>query len=136
MVGYGNHTPVLKRSMEPELIRKLHSVAFRATKSECLDLPAVTDIIRTVELETTAVKVYRDLVKESYAELSGWQGVTVTKHSHKASAIVAANGRFHRGRRRQHTTEHQPRQVERSIRYLGGSTAGRQKAGGYRKVHP
>lgn len=78
MVGYGNHTPVLKRSMEPELIRKLHSVAFRATKSECLDLPAVTDIIRTVELETTAVKVYRDLVKESYAELSGGKEVTVT----------------------------------------------------------
>lgn len=78
MVGYGNHTPVLKRSMEPELIRKLHSVAFRATKSECLDLPAVTDIIRTVEFETTAVKVYRDLVKESYAELSGGKEVTVT----------------------------------------------------------
>jgi len=69
MTGYGQHTPVLKKSMEPELTAKLHSIAFRATKAECLDLPATTDIIRTVELEPAAMKVYRDLVKESYAEL-------------------------------------------------------------------
>jgi SNF2 family DNA or RNA helicase len=78
MVGYGNHTPVLKKSMEPELTRRLHSIAFRATKAECLDLPAVTDIIRTVELEPAAAKVYRDLVKESYAELGSDKEVTVT----------------------------------------------------------
>ena len=70
MVGYGNHIPVLKKSMEPELTRRLHCIAFRATKAECLDLPAVTDIIRSVELEPAAMKVYRDLVKESYAELA------------------------------------------------------------------
>jgi SNF2 family DNA or RNA helicase len=69
MVGYGNHTPVLKKATEPELTRKLHSIAFRATKAECLDLPPVTDIVRTVDLEPAAAKVYRDLVKESYAEL-------------------------------------------------------------------
>ena len=69
MTGYGNHTPVLKKSMEPELTRKLHSIAFRATKAECLDLPEITDIIRHVELEPAAAKVYRDLVKDSYAEL-------------------------------------------------------------------
>lgn len=34
MVGYGNHVPVLKKSMEPELKRKIHSVAFMATKVE------------------------------------------------------------------------------------------------------
>ena len=69
MVGYGNHTPVLKKAMADELTRRLHSIAFRATKAECLDLPATTDIIRSVELEPAAMKVYRDLVKESYAEL-------------------------------------------------------------------
>ena len=36
MVGYGNHTPVLKKSMEQDLMRKIHSIAFRATKAECL----------------------------------------------------------------------------------------------------
>ena len=77
MVGYGNHTPVLKRSMERELTERLHSIAFRATKAECLDLPATTDIIRPVELEPAAMKVYRDLVKDSHAEL-GKTEVTAT----------------------------------------------------------
>ena len=78
MVGYGNHTPVLKKSMEPELTERLHSIAYRATKSECLDLPMTTDIVRTVELEPAAAKVYRDLVKESYAELGNDREVSAT----------------------------------------------------------
>jgi SNF2 family DNA or RNA helicase len=69
MTGFGNYTPVLKREMEPELTEKLHSIAFRATKSECLDLPSTTDIIRYVELEPATAKIYRALVKDSYAEL-------------------------------------------------------------------
>lgn len=77
MTGYGNHTPVLKRSMEQELMRKLHSIAFRATKAECLDLPETTDIVRYVELEPAAMKVYRNLVRDSYAAL-GDSEVTVT----------------------------------------------------------
>lgn len=77
MRGYGNHTPVLKRSMEQDLMRRLHCIAYRATKAECLDLPETTDIVRYVDLEPAAVKLYRDLVKESYAEL-GQSEVTVT----------------------------------------------------------
>lgn len=77
MTGYGNHTPVMKKNMEQELMKRLHCIAFRATKAECLDLPEMTDIIRYVDLEPAAVKVYNDLVKESYAEL-GKSEVTVT----------------------------------------------------------
>ena len=77
MVGYGNHTPVLKKSMEQDLMRKLHSIAFRATKAECLDLPETTDIVRYVDLEPSAMRVYRDLVRDSYVEL-GKGEVTVT----------------------------------------------------------
>lgn len=77
MTGYGNHTPVLKKSMEQELIEKIHSIAYRCTKAECLDLPATTDIIRYVELETSAAKIYKDLVNDSFAELSKGE-VTVT----------------------------------------------------------
>ncbi len=76
MVGYGNHTPVLKRSMEAELTEKLHSISYRATKAECLDLPETVDVIRQVELEPAALRVYRQLVKESYAELSGGKEIT------------------------------------------------------------
>ena len=78
MVGYGNHTPVLKKSMEGELTEKLHSISYRATKAECLDLPETTDVIRQVELEPAALRIYRGLVKESYAELAdGEQGAPV-----------------------------------------------------------
>ena len=76
MVGYGNHTAVLKRSMEAELTEKLHSISYRATKAECLDLPETVDVIRQVELEPAALRVYRQLVKESYAELSGGKEIT------------------------------------------------------------
>lgn len=77
MVGYGNHTPVLKKSMEGELTEKLHSISYRATKAECLDLPETTDVIRQVELEPAALRIYRGLVKESYAELASGE-VTAT----------------------------------------------------------
>ena len=77
MVGYGNHTPVMKRSMEAEFTEKLHSIAFRATKAECLDLPETTDVVQRVDLEPAALRAYRQLVKDSYAELSEGS-VTVT----------------------------------------------------------
>ena len=77
MVGYGSYTPVMKERMEPEYTERLHSIAYRATKAECLDLPDTTDIIQRVELEPGAWRTYQQLVKDSYAELS--QGaVTVT----------------------------------------------------------
>lgn len=69
MTGYGNHTPVMKKSMESEFTRCMHSIAFRATKSECLDLPETTDIIRKVELEPSAMKLYKRMVEESFADL-------------------------------------------------------------------
>ena len=69
MVGYGKHTPILKRSMEQDLMRRLHSIAFRATKAECLDLPETIEIVRSVDLEAPAARIYRDLVRDSYAEL-------------------------------------------------------------------
>lgn len=83
MVGYGNHTPVLKKSMENELMERMHRIAFRATKAECLDLPEAVDILRQVELEPGALRIYRALVKESYAELSGGVDAPV--------AVTAAN---------------------------------------------
>lgn len=70
MTGYGKHTPVLKKRTEPELTERIHSIAFRATKSECLDLPDTTDIIQKVELEPNAMKAYKSLVKDSLAQLT------------------------------------------------------------------
>lgn len=93
MTGYGNHTPVLKKAMEPELTAKMHSIAIRATKAECLDLPETTDIIRRIELEPHAIKVYQNLVKESYAELSDGE-VSVTNVLTKLLRLSQLTGGF------------------------------------------
>ena len=69
MVGYGNHTPVLKTSMAEELTRRIHIIAFRATKAECLDLPETMEIVRTVELEPQARRLYQQLVRDSYTRI-------------------------------------------------------------------
>ena len=59
----------------PELVKKAHSIAFRVTKEEALDLPDTIDEIRPVALEGKAQKLYKAFVKESYMELSkGEQG--------------------------------------------------------------
>jgi len=93
MVGYGKHMPVLKKSMEPELMSKIHSIAFRVTKEECLDLPETTDIVRFVTLENEAVRVYKDLVTECYAELKRGE-ITVTNVLTKMLRLCQLTGGF------------------------------------------
>ncbi len=70
MVGYGNHTPQFRTYMLDEFLQRMHSVAFRVTKDECLDLPKITEEVRTVELEPKTMKIYKELQKESYTELA------------------------------------------------------------------
>lgn len=93
MVGYGNHTPVLKRSMEDELTQRMHSIAYRVTKAECLDLPKITDIIRKVELEPKATGLYKALVKDSFAELEKGE-VTITNVLTKLLRLSQLTGGF------------------------------------------
>lgn len=93
MVGYGGYTPVLKESMKDELMEKLHSIAFRATKSECLDLPPTTDIIRYTELEPKAINIYQSLVKDSFAELSNCE-IAVTNVLTKLLRLSQLTGGF------------------------------------------
>lgn len=69
MKGYGNHTPIFRRWMTDDFLQRLHSVAFRVTKHECLDLPEITGEVRTVDLERDAAKIYDSIEAESYAEL-------------------------------------------------------------------
>ena len=69
MTGYGQHVPVIKANMSAELSRRIHSIAFRATKAECLDLPETTEIVRTVELESPAQRLYQSMVRDSFISL-------------------------------------------------------------------
>jgi SNF2 family DNA or RNA helicase len=60
----------------PELIRKAHSIAFRVTKQEALDLPEQIDQTLYCFLEPKAQAIYRQLQKESVALLSQEKLVT------------------------------------------------------------
>lgn len=93
MVGYGLHTPVLKESMKDELKNKIHSIAFVAKKSECLDLPETTEIIRKVELEPYAMNTYKHLVRDSFAELKNSE-ITVTNVLTKILRLSQLTGGF------------------------------------------
>ena len=69
MSGYGGHTPYFRKSMTDEFLKRMHSIAFRVRKDECLDLPEVTEEIRMVDLEPDAAKLYTQIEEESYAEM-------------------------------------------------------------------
>jgi SNF2 family DNA or RNA helicase len=96
MVGYGNHTPILKASMAEELTRRIHSIAFRAIKVECLDLPETTEIIRSVELEPQARKLYQQLVRDSYAQIKGGE-ITAANVLTRLLRLSQLTGGFLRG---------------------------------------
>lgn len=73
--GYGNHQYLGARHLD-ELTRRMHSVALRARKEDCLDLPEKTFEERPVLLEDDAAKLYERIRKESYAELASGETVT------------------------------------------------------------
>ena len=93
MCGYGNHTPVLKESMKEELKNKIHSIAFVVKKSDCLDLPEITEIVRKIELEPRAMNTYKKLVQDSFIELKNSE-VTATNILTKILRLSQLTGGF------------------------------------------
>lgn len=77
MLGYGNHTPVFRKHMTEKFLQKMHSIAFRVTKKECLDLPDITEEVRYVQLEDKCMKLYQEIQKESFAEIQGTEVTAV-----------------------------------------------------------
>ncbi|WP_218915176.1 DEAD/DEAH box helicase, partial [Caldanaerobius polysaccharolyticus] len=68
MGGYGGHQVIGYNRLD-ELIQKAHSIAFRVTKEEALDLPEQVDEFRYCELEPKAKRIYEEIKKDSYTEL-------------------------------------------------------------------
>lgn len=77
MGGYGQHQIVGYRNMD-ELVEKEHSVAYRVTKEECLDLPQQTFINRYVQFTEAEQAIYEQLRKSSFLELETGENVTAT----------------------------------------------------------
>lgn len=73
--GYGNYQVVGYKNL-PDLTEKAHSIAFRITKKEALDLPDQVDTTRYIELEPKARAIYNQVERESYAELNNGEIIT------------------------------------------------------------
>ena len=71
MTGYGNHIPVFRQSMAEDFLKRMHCIAYRVTKEECLDLPEIREEVRKVELEPKAMRMYEELQEDCYTELKG-----------------------------------------------------------------
>ena len=69
MGGYGGYVPIFKKEMMEDFLKRMHSIAFRVRKEECLNLPAITEEVRIVDLEPKALRLYSEIEDESYAEL-------------------------------------------------------------------
>lgn len=68
MGGYYNHQIIKYKNMD-ELTSKAHSIAYRITKEEALDLPEQIFLNRYCELEPGARRTYDAVARQSYAEL-------------------------------------------------------------------
>lgn len=93
MGGFQRHQIVGYRDMD-KLIQKAHSVAYRVTKEECLDLPEQTFLNRYIEFEPAARKLYEQIKRESYAELDGGDTVTATTILTKLLRLQQLTGGF------------------------------------------
>lgn len=60
----------------PDLIGRAHSIAFRVTKDEALDLPPFLDVRRYCELEPSAAKTYASVADDMVAQLENGDMVT------------------------------------------------------------
>jgi SNF2 family DNA or RNA helicase len=68
VLGYFKQ-PVAYQNL-PELVEKAHSIAYRVTKADALDLPETIDEVHPIILESKAMRLYKEFVRDSYMELS------------------------------------------------------------------
>ena len=75
MGGFSNRQIVGYKDLDG-LIRKEHSIAYRVTKEEALDLPEQTFITRNIRMDTKDKNLYDQIRKNSFAELESGGQIT------------------------------------------------------------
>lgn len=68
MGGFNNYQIIKFKNLE-ELAEKAHSIAYRVTKEEALDLPDVIHQNVYAELEPKAMKLYREMAEQSLVKI-------------------------------------------------------------------
>src|SRR5690606_36636351 len=85
VVGYKNMA---------ELVQKAHSIAFRVTKAEALDLPEQVDQVLYATLEPEAQRLYNQMARESVAELSQERVITAANVLARLLRLSQISGGF------------------------------------------
>lgn len=85
---------VMRIINEDELVEKEHSIAFRVTKEEALDLPEQTFEIRHIEMTPKERRTYDMLMRESVASIEGEGTITATTVLTKLLRLQQLTGGF------------------------------------------
>ena len=93
MGGFNPHQIVGYRDLD-ELIQKEHSIAYRVTKEEALDLPEQTFESRYITLSRSERNLYDRLRRDSYAELADGGTITATTVLTKLLRLQQFTGGF------------------------------------------
>ncbi|MED1801825.1 DEAD/DEAH box helicase [Brevibacillus porteri] len=93
MGGFENKQVIAFRNMD-ELVRKAHSIAFRVSKAEALDLPAETTQPLFVELDKKTRATYNELKKEAITELDNGEKITAQVVLTKLLRLAQISGGF------------------------------------------
>lgn len=75
MGGFGNKQIIGYKDLD-KLIKKEHSIAYRVTKEEALDLPEQTFLTRYIQLEGKEKQLYNQIKRDSFAELESGGQIT------------------------------------------------------------
>lgn len=94
IMGGFNHRQIIGYKDMDELIKKEHSIAFRITKEEAIDLPEQTFITRKVQLDKKERDLYDRIKRDSYAELDSGGSVTATTVLTKLLRLQQLTGGF------------------------------------------
>jgi len=93
MGGFNRKQIVQYRDLDA-LIKKEHSIAYRVTKGEALDLPEQTFENRYITLSKKERNIYDRLRRDSFAELDGGGTITATTVLTKVLRLQQFNGGF------------------------------------------
>lgn len=93
MGGFNRHQIVGYRDLD-ELIQKEHSIAYRVTKEEALDLPEQTFLQRYITMSVKEKSLYDRLKRDSFAELENGGQITATTVLTKLLRLQQFTGGF------------------------------------------
>ncbi len=93
MGGFNRKQVVAYKDLD-DLIRKEHSIAFRVTKEEAIDLPEQTFITRSIEMDRKERSLYDRIRIDSYAELENGGQITATTVLTKLLRLQQLTGGF------------------------------------------